>query len=118
MGNWQEATAVEPRRKSPQPCSQSHGASGGAASGGKLSTGQPVVRTPGADNSGTVLFQKPQSLGTGIVKGASTGAVISSNEGGSKKLSVAEGANFTFLKGATFVNAPSAERAVELLIRI
>jgi hypothetical protein len=37
--------------------------------------------------------------------------------GGSKKLSVAEGANFTYLKGATFVSAPSAEAAVELITR-
>ena len=37
--------------------------------------------------------------------------------GGGKKLSVAEGTNFTFLKGAKFVSAPSAEHAVELITR-
>jgi len=36
--------------------------------------------------------------------------------GGGKKLSVAEG-NFTFLKGATFVSAPSAENAIERITR-
>ena len=37
--------------------------------------------------------------------------------GGGKKLGVAEGANFTFLKGATFVSAPTADAAVELRSR-
>ena len=37
--------------------------------------------------------------------------------GGSKKLSVAEGSNFTFLKGATFVSVSSADAAIELITR-